>query len=87
VARGAHVAPAGEVMTETYHRDGVIVIRSARLAAELERAGCRPLKRNDDGSASFARTQTVLNHLREYTATVDMARARRSFRNEPRISK
>jgi hypothetical protein len=63
-----------------------VAVRSTRLAAELERAGCRQLGRNVDGYV-FARTDTVRRLIAEYVDRVDLARARQSFKNEPRISR
>jgi hypothetical protein len=59
------------------------IVRSPKLIAKLEAAGCYRLRTNADGTAVFSETGTVLRAIKEYVDAVDLARARASFKNAP----
>jgi hypothetical protein len=52
-----------------YHPDGTVTVWAPRLIARLEEAGCRPLKRLQNGHAIFGRTSTVRHLIAEYAAS------------------
>jgi hypothetical protein len=48
------------------HPDGEIHVRSRRPIRTLIAAGCFPIRRHRDGTATFAKTSTVQHLIDEY---------------------